>query len=81
MNSELHLQYYDSNTLLLVNSKGLIRKLYTPFKVVCINAVGYIQSSTHVFVEEVLTNDRDEILYYIAGEVLSHQNFRIPISF
>lgn len=81
MNSELHLQFYNSNTLLLINSKGLIRKLYTPFRVVCISAVGYIGISTHVYVEEVVSNEKDELLYVVADQVLSYKHFKIPISF
>ena len=81
MNKELHLQYYNSNTLLLVNPKGQIRKLYTPFRVLCLSAVGRITVNTWVYVDEVLSNHKDELLYVIFGEALLYKHFKLPVSF
>ena len=55
MHKELHLQKYNSNTLLLVNPKGHIRKLYIPFRVLYLKAVGRITKNTWVYVDEVLS--------------------------
>ena len=81
MNKELHLQYYNSNTLLLVNPTGQMRKLYTPFRVVCLSAVGKITINTWVYVDEVLSNHKDELPYVIFGEACSYKHFKLPVSF
>ena len=81
MNKELHLQYYNSNTLLLVNPKEQIRKLYTPFRVLCLSAVDKITINTWVYVDEVLSNHKDELLYVIFGEAQPYKHFKLPVSF
>jgi len=81
MNNELHLQYYNSNTLLLVNPRGQIRKLYAPFRVLCLSAVGGIAMNTWVYVDEVLSNQKDELQYVIFGQAQSYKHFKLPVSF
>ncbi len=77
MNRELHLQYYNSNILLLVNQKGQIRMLYTPFRVICISAVSRINLNTWVYVDEVLSTDKDELQYVIFNnEDISEEELR-----
>jgi len=81
MNKKLHLQYLNSNTLLLVNQKGQIRMLYTPFRVVCISAVNRINLNTWVYVDEVLSTDKDELQYVIFNQPYSYKHFKLPLMF
>lgn len=81
MNENLSFQYYNSNALLVVNTKGLIRILYTPFRVLCINDIYRIPQNTWVYVEEVCSNQKDELQYVIYGTVYSYRHFSIPIKF
>ncbi len=81
MNENLKLQYYNTNALLVVNSKGLIRVLYTPFRVLCGAAINRIPQNTWVYVEEVYSNEKDELQYLIYGLVYSYKYFTIPIQF
>jgi len=77
----MSLHYYNSNALLLVNAKGLIRVLYTPFRVLCKVDLGNIQKGTWVYVDEVGSNERDELIYNVYGQLYSYKQFRLQISF
>ena len=81
MNKHLHLQYYNSNTLLLINQKGQIKMLYTPFRVICISATEYMAVGVRVYIDEVLSNDRDELQYVIFNTLHSYRHFKLPIMF
>ena len=81
MNKHLHLQYYNSHTLLLVNQQGKIKMLYTPFRVICITAIYSIKPGLRVYVDEVLSNDKDELQYVIFNAVYSYKHFKLPIMF
>src|SRR3712207_9190320 len=63
MHTNMHYQYYNRNVLLVVNVSGQIRLLYTPFRVLCIVASGRIPLNTLVYVEEIWSNDKDELQY------------------
>ncbi len=77
----MHLQYYNSNTLLLINTKGQIRKLYTPFRVLCIDAISRIPLNSWVYVEEVLTTPSDQLQYVIFGVPHLYKHFKLPVAF
>jgi hypothetical protein len=77
----MHYQYYNSATLLLVNKKGEIRRLNTPFTVVCVVAVASIRLNTRVYVEEVVSNEKDELHYVILSHIYLYKHFKILINF
>ena len=77
----MSLHYYNSNALLLVNAKGLIRVLYTPFRVLCRFDLLNIPKGTWVYVDEVFSNERDELIYQVNGQTYSYKHFRLQISF
>lgn len=81
MNDALSYQYYHSNALLVINSKGLIRVLYTPFRVLCGVSINRIPQNTWVYVEEVYSNEKDELQYLIYGAIYSYKHFTIPIQY
>lgn len=68
-------QYYNSHVLLVINSKGVIRQLHTPFRV--------MEQFTNslVYVDEILTNEKDELLFVVNDHPLLHSNFRVIIHF
>jgi hypothetical protein len=78
MHTKMH---YHSNVLLVVNVSGQIRLLYTPFRVLCIVASGRIPLNTWVYVEEIWSNDRDELQYLIFNQAHSYKFFCLPIKF
>ena len=81
MHENLTYKYYNSRTLLVINSKGLIKELHTPFRVLCSNDISSIPRNTYVYVEEVLTNNKQELLFLINGKTYSHKHFSIHIKF
>ena len=74
-------KYYNSNALLVINQNGKLRVLYTPFRVLCIAAIGCINVNTQVYVEKVLSNQLDELQYVIYNDQYSYRHFKIPIAF
>jgi hypothetical protein len=74
-------RYCDSNSILVVNSRGLMRKLHTPFKVQCISEIGRYAVGTVVYVDEVATGDGDQIIYLIGEGAYYHRHFRIIANF
>lgn len=80
-NKAISLHSYNSNSLLVINGKGLIRVLYTPFRVLCIHPIGTIPANIQVYVEEVCSNGKDQLLYMIHGEYFLHGYFQLTIKF
>jgi hypothetical protein len=81
MENQLHLQFYNSNTLLVVNKQGKIKIIYTPFRVVCISQTQFIAVGVRVYVDEVLSNDKDELLFIVFNTPYSYKHFKLPIMF
>jgi hypothetical protein len=71
----MHVFYHDSQTILVVNPKGKMRKLYVPFRVVS------NENGSWVYVNEVGTNKNDELIYFINGNQYPHSLFQIRIKF
>lgn len=79
---KLRVYYHDPWSILVINPKGHIRKLYAPFKVLCIEpASTWIKKGSWAFVDEVKTTREDELIFVVGGLQLSHRHFRIQISF
>ena len=81
MDKPLHYLYCNSNSILVVNHKGLLRKLYTPFKVQCILPIDNLDIGMLVYVEEVRNTPRDELIYIIYTKEYYHFHFCILIGF
>ena len=67
--------YHDNQSILVVNPKGMMRKLYVPFRVLS------IENGSWVYVTEVGTKKNDELIYFINGNPYSHSLFQIRIKF
>ena len=77
----MHLYFYNSNAIVVVNPQGLIRVLYCPFRVQCISPINHIPMNMWVYVEEVLHTKEDELVYQICGQVYPYSNFKIEVNF
>lgn len=77
MSRIIHLQHCDPFSILIVNRTGRLRRLYTPFKVVSLVDIGNIKADMGVYIEEVATSDKDELMYLVAGIAYNHYHFRI----
>lgn len=79
---KLRVYYHDPGCILVINPRGEIRKLYTPFRVLCVESVNkWIKEGTWFFVDEVKTAANDKLIFVIAGTELPYHYFRIQINF
>ena len=74
-------KFCDANSILVINTKGKMRKLFTPFKVQCIVEIGRFKMGSIVYVEEVTAGDKDELIYLIGEGAYFHKHFRITANF
>lgn len=71
----------DPNSIIVINRKGLLRKLYCPFRILCIETVGNIQKNTWCYVDRVEQDPVAIILYNIGGYRVPYHHFHIYINF
>jgi hypothetical protein len=69
--------YYDSFSMLIMNKQGKIKRLYTPFSVVCIETIDEIKIGYQFFVDEIFDDEDDILLYKIKGNLYSYTYFII----
>jgi hypothetical protein len=67
--------------LLVINSRGYLRELYCPFRVMCMETLPSLPCGTRVFVDEVTKDRGTGLLYRINGSWYRHQHFTITIHF
>jgi hypothetical protein len=79
--SKYSVQYCDKSSILIINSKGLIRHLHTPFKVQCSQDVGRFKTGSFVYVDEVSAGEKDELIYFIGEGAYYHKHFKIVANF
>lgn len=58
-----------------------MRKLYCPFWVKCIGNTNNFKTGVFLWVEEVATNEADELIYLILGKPYLYTHFEIQASF
>lgn len=79
--SDYKVQYHDAHSILIVNSKGIIRKLRTPFRVRCCKAIGAYREGVYLYVDEVGSTDEDLLMYHIGDVPYYHHYFRVVADF
>jgi hypothetical protein len=65
---------------MVINPRGKLRTVYTPFRVKCVVDNDDIPFNSWVIVEEV-KNSGAEIIYCVQGKELSYSLFQIEIKF
>lgn len=76
-----NVQYCDPHSILVINTKGRLRRVFCPFRVLCIQAVEAIPAGSWVMVEEVQKVIHDELIFIVCGEPYSYKHFHIIIHF
>jgi hypothetical protein len=74
-------KYCDANSILLVNGTGHLRKLYCPFRIRCISNAGTFKQGMYLWVDEVATTPKDELIYWILGKPYLYTHFEIKALF
>ena len=81
MNKKLRLKYVTDGCLLLITSKGRLKIIYTPFRVLCIKETNGIPANSWVYVEAVFQHREYKIGYQIHGNLYPYNHFQINITF
>ncbi|HYH16496.1 MAG TPA: hypothetical protein VD794_14805 [Flavisolibacter sp.] len=81
MNKLIIPKYCDSNSILLINSSGLLRRLYCPFRVKSKASLESFKPRTILWVDEVAANSKDELIYYVLGKPYKHLHFELHAIF
>ena len=81
MDEYLYIGFLDEKSILVINSRGQMRKVYTPFRVQCIRQIQSIPSGTWVYVEEVFKSEKDRLIYRIRDQLLPYYFFAISINY
>lgn len=71
----------DPKSLLVVNKVGVLRRVYAPFKVICIKPVENIAKDTQVYVDAVFSTINGELYFFIFWNPYPHTCFRLLIQF
>ena len=69
--------YFDGYSILVITKESVIRRLYTPIEVLCIEAVDDLNYGEELFVDEVFPDEDDILLYKIRGNLYAYKHFRI----
>ena len=81
MNKLIVPKYCNANSILIVNSTGKLGKLYCPFRVQSIRKSPYFKPGTLLWVDEVVSNEENELIYFIFGKGFQHSSFVLKVSF
>ncbi|MCF8293998.1 MAG: hypothetical protein K9I70_09320 [Chitinophagaceae bacterium] len=76
---EPSIKYIDHKSILVVNPAGQLRKVFVPFRVY-VRGTELTQKQVYM-VEEILTTERDEIVYVINSKPYYHHHFKLDILF
>lgn len=81
MKYSLQVKYCDSHSILLVNKAGLMKRLYCPFRVASKGTLKDFKLNATLWVEQVTSTEKDELIYLILGKPYLHTDFEIKASF
>jgi len=74
-------QFVDPFTVLVINAKGSMRQIFTPFRVQCILPTGQIPANAWVYVDGVWQDKKDRLLYLVGTSLYPYYYFRLQILF
>lgn len=74
-------QYYDNYSILIINQQKKLRRIYVPFRVICIHPIEQIQINAWLYVDEVIEDEDDLLLYKIGGNLYPYAHFTIIVNF
>ena len=65
--------------LMLVNRKGTMKRLFTPFRVQVIEDVGYLSPDTWVYIDQIAAHQQHLIIYRVSNKWFPYKYFRLPM--
>lgn len=74
-------KYCDAHSILLINSFGILKRLHTPFLVRSREGATFFKPGLLLRVDEVATNQHDELIYLIFNKPYQQYHFDNTASF
>jgi hypothetical protein len=78
---ETQIQFVDPFSVLVINAKGYIRQVFTPFRVQCLLQTDHIPANAWVYVDCVYEDKEKLLIYLVGGKLYPYWCFRIQILF
>ena len=79
MNGQM-VHYFDSYSILVITKESVIRRLYTPIEVLCIDSIDELKFGEPYLVDEIFPDEDDILLYKVNGNLFAYKNFTITIN-
>jgi hypothetical protein len=76
MNGQM-VYYHDSYSMLIMNKQSEVKRLYTPFRILCIQSIDDIKMGCTLFVDEIFDDEDDILVYKIMGNLYAYNHFII----
>jgi hypothetical protein len=73
--------FVNNNTLMVINTKGKMRQLFTPFHVQVLQDTEHFKEKSWVVVEEVKSHPHYILLYRVINHWWPYYVFRIDVRF
>ena len=73
--------YIDHNSILVINHRGKNRQIFVPFRVQVMQETNILKIHTWVYIEEVMPQDQNKMLYRVTSNWWAYNIFRIQIHF
>lgn len=77
MKAKPSISKYDQQSLMLINSKGRLRRLNTPFRVECIKPIHKIHHQHTVYVTCINEHPSEKLLYRVLNEWIPYHHFQL----
>jgi len=77
MKRKQNVEYLHPNVLLLVTNRGVLIELFTPIRAVVTSQVSNLGEGTHVYIDAIMQSKEHKILYYVMGNWLPYQYFKV----
>ncbi len=75
------INYLNNNTLMVINPKGKIRQLFTPFNLQVLQGTNHFKENSWVVVEEIRQHPQHILLYRVINHWWPYYIFRLDVRF
>ena len=72
--------YFDTYSILVITKESVIRRLYTPIEVLCIDSIDELKFGESYLVDEIFPDEDDILLYKVNGNLFAYKHFTITIN-
>ena len=73
--------FVNNNTLIVINQKGKMRQLFTPFNVQVLQDTEHFKENSWVVVEEIIQHPQHILIYRVINQWWPYYIFKIDVKF